>query len=67
MILKLLFTGFDSEAAVQTDLALWGINIHLALIPAILVLIGALVFWLVNTLNKEKVAVIKQQLKKMDL
>jgi len=60
-------TGFDSEAAVQTDLALWGINIHLALIPAVLVLIGALVFWLVNTLNKEKVAIIKQQLKKMDL
>ncbi len=62
-------TGFNSDpnATTQTDLALWGINFHLALIPAILVIIGALVFWKLNTLNKEKVAEIKQQLKKMDL
>ncbi len=62
-------TGFDSDpnAATQTDLALWGINFHLALIPAILVIIGALVFWKLNTLNKEKVADIKVKLKEMDL
>ena len=62
-------TGFDSDpnAVTQTDLAKWGINFHLALVPAVLVLIGALVFWFVNTLNKEKVSEIKLQLKKMDL
>ena len=62
-------TGFNANPQVyrQTPLALWGINIHLALIPAILVLIGAIVFWGLNNLNKERVAEIKQQLKKMDL
>ncbi|MHA1419089.1 MAG: MFS transporter [Candidatus Heimdallarchaeaceae archaeon] len=62
-------TGFDSSpsATTQTPLAKWGINFHLALIPAILVIVGAIVFWRLNTLNKEKVAEIKRQLKKMDL
>jgi GPH family glycoside/pentoside/hexuronide:cation symporter len=60
-------TGFNAETTTQTELALWGINFHLALVPAVLVFIGALVFWRLNTLNKEKVMVIKQQLEKMDL
>ena len=62
-------TGFNSDpnATSQTDLALWGINFQLALIPAILVIIGAIVFWKLNTLNKEKVAEIKVKLKEMDL
>ncbi|MHA1124714.1 MAG: MFS transporter [Candidatus Heimdallarchaeota archaeon] len=47
--------------------SLWGINFQLALIPAILMLIGTFVFWRLNTLNKEKVAAIKLQLQKMDL
>jgi len=62
-------TGLDTETpnADQTDLALWGINFHTGLIPAILVLIGAIVFWRMNDLNKNKVADIKKQLQKMDL
>ena len=62
-------TNFDRDATPETitNLAKWGISIHMALIPAILVLIGALVFWFTNTLNKEKVAAIKLQLQKMDL
>ncbi|MBY8999477.1 MAG: MFS transporter [Candidatus Heimdallarchaeota archaeon] len=62
-------TGFNSDpnATSQTDTALLGINIHMALIPAVLVIIGAIVFWGLNTLNKERVAEVKQQLKKMDL
>jgi GPH family glycoside/pentoside/hexuronide:cation symporter len=62
-------TGLDTttEGATQTDIALWGINFHTGLIPAILVLIGALVFWKLNDLNKDKVADLKKQLQKMDL
>jgi GPH family glycoside/pentoside/hexuronide:cation symporter len=62
-------TGLDTttEGATQTDIALWGINFHTGLVPAILVLIGAIVFWKLNTLNKEKVSDIKKQLQKMDL
>ncbi|MHA1245684.1 MAG: MFS transporter [Candidatus Heimdallarchaeota archaeon] len=62
-------TGFDKDFTPETitNLASWGINIQMALIPAILILIGTLVFWRLNTLNKEKVAEIKIQLQKMDL
>ncbi len=62
-------TGLDTttEGAAQTPIALWGINFHTGLIPCILVLIGALVFWRLNTLNKDKVAKIKTQLAEMDL
>ncbi len=62
-------TGLDTttEGATQTPIALWGINFHTGLIPCILVLVGALVFWRLNTLNKDKVAKIKTQLTEMDL
>ena len=62
-------TGLDTttEGATQTSIALWGINFHTGLVPGILVLIGAIVFWRLNTLNKDKVAKIKTQLTEMDL
>jgi len=42
-----MLTGFDQSpgATSQTGLAIFGIQIHFALIPAILILIGAIVFW----------------------
>ncbi|MHA2075007.1 MAG: MFS transporter [Candidatus Hodarchaeales archaeon] len=51
-------SGVDS----QTPTAMFGIHIHMALIPAILLIIGILVFWRLNDLNTEKVAEIKSQL-----
>ena len=42
-----MLTGFDQSpgAISQTPLAVFGIQIHFALIPAILICIGSIVFW----------------------
>jgi Na+/melibiose symporter-like transporter len=58
-------TGFDSENL--TSLAIFGIHIHLAILPTIYVLIGAFIFWRLNTLNPDKMDKIHQQLDKMNL
>lgn len=38
-------TGFVEGANTQTPTAIWGIHIHLAVVPMICILIGAFVFW----------------------
>lgn len=59
-----VFTGFNPvPGAEQTDLALWGIRIHTALIPMIILIIGALFFWKFCDLMPDKVQNIKDQLK----
>ena len=51
-------SGVDS----QTPTAMFGIHIHMALIPTVLLIIGILVFWKFNDLNTDKVSKIKAQL-----
>ena len=60
-------TQFDPSATIQEETALLGIHIHTALIPAILLVIGIIVFWRMNTLTPEKVAANKEQLIKRSL
>ncbi|MHA1227816.1 MAG: MFS transporter [Candidatus Hodarchaeales archaeon] len=55
-------TGFNANVDQQTELAILGIHIHTALIPAMLLLIGVFVFWRINTLDAEKVRKNKQLL-----
>jgi len=50
-----ILTGFDPDVTIQTPLAQTGIQIHFALIPAILMGIGALAFGLYYKLTPEKV------------
>ena len=38
-------TGFVEGAATQSDLAVWGIHIHLAVVPMVLMLFGTIIFW----------------------
>jgi Na+/melibiose symporter-like transporter len=42
--------------------ALFGIHIHMALVPTILILIGVVVFWRLNDLDRGKNAEIKERL-----
>ena len=58
-------TGFVEGSETQTDLAKWGIHLHLALIPMICILLGALVFWKWYDLRPERVD--ENQLKIKDL
>ncbi|MBD3254389.1 MAG: MFS transporter [Candidatus Lokiarchaeota archaeon] len=48
-------TGFEEGADTQTPLAILGIHIHLAIVPMICVLLGALVFWRLYDLKPENV------------
>jgi GPH family glycoside/pentoside/hexuronide:cation symporter len=60
-------TGFNADIEDQIESAILGIHIHMALLPAIFLLIGVFIFWRMNNLNPEKVGRIKTELKDMDL
>lgn len=55
-------TGFNSDIETQSEPAILGIHIHMALLPAIFLLIGVFVFWRMNNLNTKKVERIKKEL-----
>lgn len=62
------FTGFDEAlGTAQPESAIWGIHFHQALIPAILVIIGALIFWKWYKLTPEKVRENQEKIKEMGL
>ncbi|MHA2276555.1 MAG: MFS transporter [Candidatus Kariarchaeaceae archaeon] len=64
-----IITDFDPTLDTNTmpDLAKLGIHIHMAIVPVILLIIGVLVFWRINTLNPEIVRRNKEKLKEMNL
>ena len=62
------FTEFNAEAgASQSELAILGIHVHTALLPAIFLVIGVIIFWRINTLNAEIIQINKQTLKELNL
>jgi GPH family glycoside/pentoside/hexuronide:cation symporter len=64
-----LITGFDSTLNAETmpDLAKLGIHIHMAIVPVILLILGVIIFWKMNTLTPENVKKNKAKLKEMNL
>lgn len=60
-------TGFVEGSETQTPLAIWGIRLHLALIPMIFILIGALVFWKMYDLRPDKVSENQLKIKELKL
>jgi GPH family glycoside/pentoside/hexuronide:cation symporter len=62
-----VLTGFQGGDVVQTPLAQFGIRIHTAIVPAILVLISLLIFWKYFKLTPDKVAVNKERLKELKI
>ncbi len=60
-------TGFVEGATTQSDLAVWGIHIHLALIPMIFMLLGVLIFWKFYDLTPEKAKENQLKIKQMGL
>lgn len=56
-------TGFNPVAgAEQTELAIWGIRVHIALVPTIFIFVGFIVFMKFFDLKGEKLQNIKKQL-----
>ncbi|TFG84289.1 MAG: MFS transporter [Spirochaetales bacterium] len=53
-------TGFAENP--RSAGALWGVRIHLALIPAILLVVGVILFLRLNTMNADKAVACRQEL-----
>ena len=64
-----IITDFDPNLNAETmpDLAKLGIHIHMAIIPAILLIIGVIIFKKMNTLTPDIVKQNKEKLKEMNL
>jgi GPH family glycoside/pentoside/hexuronide:cation symporter len=62
-----IFTGYVEGAPTQSPLALFGIRIHVAIVPAILVIVTVLLFWKYYKLTPDKVAANKAKLAEMGL
>jgi GPH family glycoside/pentoside/hexuronide:cation symporter len=58
-------TGFVEGSDTQSPQAIWGIHLHLALIPMICIFLGAIVFWRMYDLRPDKVS--ENQLKIREL
>ncbi|MFX1570181.1 MAG: MFS transporter [Promethearchaeota archaeon] len=62
-----VLTGYVPGQAAQDGLALFGVRLHTAIVPAILVLITLIFFWKYYKLSPEKVAENKRKLEEMRL
>jgi Na+/melibiose symporter-like transporter len=62
-----IFTGYVQGAETQTPLAIFGIRIHTAIVPAILMLITITAFYKYYRLTPDKVAANKKKLKEMGI
>jgi GPH family glycoside/pentoside/hexuronide:cation symporter len=60
-------TGFVEGSGTQTAQAVWGIHLHLALVPAICILLGAFVFWRLYDLTPNKVTEHQLKIKQLKL
>ncbi|MBN2155555.1 MAG: MFS transporter [Candidatus Lokiarchaeota archaeon] len=62
-------TGFieGQPLIAQPDSAIIGIHVHIAIIPIILMLLGTIIFWILNDLNPEKNTEIKLRLVELGL
>jgi GPH family glycoside/pentoside/hexuronide:cation symporter len=55
-------TGYVNLAPSQEPLAVWGIHVHIGLIPMILMMLSVFIFWKWYKLTPDKVKVIKEKL-----
>ena len=62
-----IFTGFEPSAKTQSDTAIFGLRLQVAVVPMILMLIGVLLFWKLYDITPEKKEEIKAKLKELDL
>ena len=62
-----ILTGFVEGASTQSDLAVWGIHVHLAVIPMIGMLLGVLIFWRLYDLTPEKAKENQLKIKQLKL
>jgi GPH family glycoside/pentoside/hexuronide:cation symporter len=67
MIIIHILTGFNPELAIQPSLALFGIRIHLAIIPAISLLLGGIIFWKFYGITPSKSSEVQAKIGKLKI
>jgi len=62
-------TGFvaGGELIEQPSSAIWGVHVHFALIPAIFMAIGAIIFWKFYKLTPDKVKIHQEKIIELNL
>jgi len=60
-------TGFVEGSVIQPGSAIWGIHIHFALIPAVLMLIASIIFWKFYDLTPDKVKLNQDRIIELNL
>lgn len=60
-------TGFAEGAETQSESAIWGIHIHLAMVPMICIIFGSLVFWKLYDLKPDKISENQLKIKQLKL
>jgi glycoside/pentoside/hexuronide:cation symporter, GPH family len=58
-------TGFAEDP--HSPSAIFGIHLHMGLVPSLLILTGVIIFWKMNTLNAGKMELIRKELEELNL
>jgi GPH family glycoside/pentoside/hexuronide:cation symporter len=62
-----IFTGFEPGSSTQSPTAIFGLRLQMGLIPAIIMIIGLLIFWKLYDLTPEKKEIIRQKLEELKI
>lgn len=62
-----IFTGFEPGSATQSPTAIFGLRLQMGLIPAIIMIIGVLIFWKLYDLTPEKKEIIRKKLEELNI
>ena len=62
-----MLTGFDEGASTQSPEAIWGIQLHFGIIPAIFLLIGVIIFWKWYPLTPDKLKIYQEKMRELGL
>ena len=60
-------TGFVEGADTQSESAIWGIRLSMAVIPVFFLIVATIIFWKLYDLKPEKLNDIKAKIKDLDL
>ena len=62
-----IFTGFEPGSATQSPTAIFGLRLQMGLIPAIIMIIGLIIFWKLYDLTPEKKQIIRKKLEELNI
>jgi GPH family glycoside/pentoside/hexuronide:cation symporter len=62
-----IFTGFEPGSATQSPTAIFGLRLQMGLIPAIIMIIGIIVFWKLYDITPDKKQIIRKKIAELNI